>query len=177
MYPGCTQGVQGVQGVPGRQGVPRVYSGRHIPRVYPGGIYPGIYQGCGVWAHGPATLRSRSLWDAYCLSARLSRRLTGIGLDLSSRGKVAGGPLLKPVPRGGPPRIPPLRLTAHLRYSLRWLLGSLGGCGPPALPVTSPFRCVTGMVPLRYCLTEGLERSRGGPGPLAQDLSDKLGGF
>jgi len=74
-------------------------------------------------------------------------------------------------PRGGPPRIPPFRLSRHPRYSLGCVRASFGGCGPPALPVSSPCRRLTGMVPLRAEAHEDLERSMGGPGPMAQDLS------
>jgi len=98
-------------------------------------------------------------------------------LDLSSRRKVSGGPHPTTVLGVARPAFPRSASWAHLRYSLRWPGGSLGGCGPPALALTSPVGRLRAMVPLRAVADEGLERSRGGPPPLAVDLSVNYSGY
>jgi len=82
-----------------------------------------------------------------------------------------GGRERKPVLGVHRPAFPHSGSRTHPRYSLGWPRASFGGCGAPALPLRSPFRCRRGMVPLRAVTSQRLERSRGESRPMAAPLS------
>ena len=129
------------------------------PGTAPGSRPPGLVGGerRRPWAHGPGPCEEGA--------SDISRREGTLALppwdSLPERRVHGPWPMAKdlaicqmfiaehPPPRGRPPRIPPFRLSGHPRYSLGCLTGSLGGCGRPALPPSSPSRWLGGMVPLR----------------------------
>ena len=167
----CTQGVVGgahpvvctmpttpwVHQAPAR-GLRRNTPGRI--RVTPEGGHPGPPSlGCNSpCERGGTALRP---WrSAFQLAKRL-RAEAGPQAGLSSEEERT---VKEACPRGGTARTLPLRLSHHPRYSLGCVRGSFGGTVPPALPPSSPFRWLGGMVPLRAVTFSGLERSRGGPG-------------